>query len=207
MVLAEVGCPSGEGNKRMPYSQLEELTSRKREKVALFLTAENMAGLLAIGLPAYIGTLGVSIWLRILILIAAGILGVALTSEVNGMAFYERALWWVRGRVRRRMTSAIVRPIEFTVAPVVQGDRALLLGGPLRRVKRSAPDVVSSNRLARVVRTAAVPRYRSTITQQVPTRDEGSGETDVSASNGHSSPRDAVTAVLVEDGLTHHFEG
>ena len=37
----------------MAYPQLEDLCSRKREKVALFLTAENMAGVLAIALPAY----------------------------------------------------------------------------------------------------------------------------------------------------------
>lgn len=145
----------------MSYQQLEELTSRRREKVALFLTAENMAGLLAIGLPTYIGTTDVtSIWLRISILIAAAVLGVALTSEVHGMAFYERVLWWLRGQVRRRMTGAMIRPAEFTTGPTVQGDRALPLGGPLRRVKRSAPDLTVNTRLSRVIQTAAVPRYR-----------------------------------------------
>ena len=50
----------------MAYPQLEELTSRKREKVALFFTAEHMAGMLAVGLPAYVATLGTTFWLRAL---------------------------------------------------------------------------------------------------------------------------------------------
>jgi hypothetical protein len=154
----------------MPYQQLEELTSRRREKVALFLTAENMAGLLAVGLPAYIGTTEVtSIWLRILILIAAAVLGVALTSEVHGMAFYERVLWWLRGQTRRRMTGAMIRPAEFTTAPTVQGDRALPLGGPLRRGRppgqAGASDLTVNTRMSRVIQTAAVPRYRASSPQ------------------------------------------
>ena len=78
----------------MAYHQLEDLTSRKREKVALFLTAENMAGLLAVALPCYLGTAHVELWLRIPILITAAALGVALTSEVQGLALYERVLWF-----------------------------------------------------------------------------------------------------------------
>ncbi len=152
----------------MPYPQLEELTSRKREKVALFLTAENMAGLLAVGLPAYLGTLGVAIWLRILILIAAAVLGVALTSEVNGMAFYERVLWWLRGRVRRRMTGGMIRPVEFAAAPAVHGERALPLGGSLRRVKRSAGTRAEPASMAGAARTAATHHARGALVQRQP---------------------------------------
>src|SRR3712207_3141305 len=115
----------------MAYEQLEELTSRKREKVALFLTAENMAGLLAVGLPAYIGTMQTPFFLRILILIAAAVLGVVITTDMNGMACYERMLWWVRGRLRRQVAGGVIRPAEFAAAPVVQGDRAVPLGGPI----------------------------------------------------------------------------
>jgi hypothetical protein len=70
----------------MAYPQLEDLCSRKREKVALFLTAENMAGVLAIALPAYSATLQTTFWLRLLILLAACVLGLVLTSEINGLA-------------------------------------------------------------------------------------------------------------------------
>jgi hypothetical protein len=100
------------------YPQLEELTSRKREKVALFFTAEHMAGVLAIGLPTYIATLGTMFWLRVVILLAAAVLGLLITSDLGGMAGYERAVWWVRGRLRRRLAGGTLRPAEFTAAPV-----------------------------------------------------------------------------------------
>ena len=144
----------------MPYPQLEELTSRKREKVALFLTAENMAGLLAIGLPAYIGTLHTTFWLRILILLAAAVLGVLLTTDVNGMAFYERALWWLRGRLRRQVAGRVIRPVEFLAAPIMEGDRAMPLGGSVRRAKGRMTSLSLQPHLHGLARTAAAPRSR-----------------------------------------------
>ncbi len=174
----------------MPYPQLEELTSRKREKVALFLTAENMAGLLAVGLPAYIGTLHTTFWLRIMILIAAAVLGVLLTSDINGMGFYERVLWWVRGRLRRQVTGGVIRPSEFTGVPVVQGDRAVPLGGPVRRAKERVTNLADQPHVAGTVRTAVAPRYRNMER--------------VTASNGGGTPADVATAV-VEDGDQGQF--
>ena len=191
----------------MPYPQLEELTSRRREKVALFLTAENMAGLLAIGLPAYLGTLSVEIWLRILILIAAAVLGVALTTDVHGMACYERVLWWVRGRARRQMTGAVIRPAEFTPVQVVPDARALPVGGPLRRMPRRVRHPADTAQGAGGVRTAAVPRSRSQDASAMPGRVTPRVCTEVrragSARNGHVAPV-AAMAVVVKDGDGNH---
>ena len=130
----------------MPYHQLEELTSRKREKVALFLTAEHMAGVLVIAVPVYVCTLGTSFWLRAVLLVLAAVLGVLVTTDVNGMAFYERALWWLRGRLRRLVTGKLIDPMELA-APVVEHGRALPLGQgvrrkPMLRVKDRADDVL-----------------------------------------------------------------
>ena len=194
----------------MPYPQLEELTSRRREKVALFLTAEQMAGVFAIGLPAYIATLQTTLWLRILILIAAAVLGVALTSEVHGMACWERAVCWARGQARRRMLGAVIRPAEFTAAPVVQDSRALPLGGPLRRVKASVPHLPRQPRLAGAVRTAALPRSPSHTARPAPELLAGARDhqenmqvrTDVGGAgfrrNDHGVPGDPAPAVVVE---------
>ena len=182
----------------MAYQQLEELTSRKREKVALFLTAENMAGLLAVGLPMYIVTSTTSLWLRILILLAAAGLGVALTSEINGLAFYERVLWWMRGR-GRRLAGRVLRPAEFTAVPVAPSDRPLPLGGAILRVHERTSDSGPAPRLAGAVRTAAAPRYRSL---HAPGRVER--ETDVPAqwgahgSNGRVGAADAAAAVIAQ---------
>ena len=184
----------------MAYLQLEELTSRKREKVALFLTAENMAGLLAVGLPAYVVTSHTSLWLRILILLAAAALGVALTSEINGLAFYERVLWWLRGR-GRRLAGRVLRPAEFTAVPVVSSDRPLPLGGVIQRVHEHTSDAGSDPRLTGAVRTAAAPRYRDL---HAPGRVER--ETSAPAvwgahpSNGRVGATDAAAAVIVQPG-------
>ena len=168
----------------MPYPQLEELCSRKREKVALFLTAENMAGVFAVALPAYLGTLHTTFWLRLLILLAALVLGIALTSEINGLAFYERVLWRLRGWVRRRASGATLQPAEFTAVPLVQGDRALPAGGPVRRATGGA-GAPPSTPMAGVLPRAPGGAQR---------------ETPLPRTNGHVAPAHAATAVLVEDG-------
>ncbi len=172
----------------MPYTQLEELTSRKREKVALFFTAEHMAGMLALGLPAYLGTLGMTFGLRLLILLAAAVLGVLITSDMGGMAGYERVLWWVRGRLRRRLLGTTLRPDEFTVTPVAQSDRAVPLGGPIRRARRRRAAALDQAPLAGLARTAVVPRAH------------GTGRT-AAVSNGHGVPSDTVA--VVADGAGH----
>lgn len=121
----------------MAYPQLEELTSRKREKVALFFTAEHMAGMLAVGLPAYVATLGTTFWLRALVLVLAAVVGVLLTSDIGGMAAYERAAWWLRGRLRRAIAGKTLEPLEFATTSVEQHGRAVPLGRAIRR-KRAA---------------------------------------------------------------------
>ena len=168
----------------MDYPQLENLCYRKREKIALFLTAENMAGVFAVALPAYLGTLHTAFWLRVLILLAAIMLGIALTSEVNGLAFYERALWRVRGWARRRMRGATLQPAEFTAVPLVQGDRALPADGPVRRATGGA----------------TVPRF-TPMAGALPRATGGDQrETPAPRRNGQVAPADAAAAVLVEDG-------
>ena len=184
----------------MAYEQLEELTSRKREKVALFLTAENMVGLLVIGLPAYIATASTAFWLRSLILLAAAVLGVLLTSEIHGLACYERALWWARGWARRRVAGAILRPAEFTAVAVVHDDRPLPLGGPVRRVQPAAVEAGEPTRLGSVVRTATALRYRGSDPAR---RGRAAQERVVAGSNGQGTPANAGMAVVVADGDRH----
>lgn len=167
----------------MAYSQLEELTSRRQEKVALFFTAEHMAGVLAVGLPVYIATLGTVFWLRVVILLAAAVLGVLITSDLGGMASYERVLWWVRGRLRRRLTVRTLRPAELSAAPVIQGNRAVPLGGPIRRLKGHRTRLAPYPPAALAARTAPAHRARSTARA-------------VTASNVHAGPTDVATPIV-----------
>ncbi len=177
----------------MAYEQLEELTSRKREKVALFLTAENMAGLLAIGLPAYIVTTHTAFWLRLLILSAAAVLGVALTSEIHGLAFYERTLWWLRGRVRRWITGSALRPAEFAAVPAMVDDRALPLQSTVRRVTGTAPHTAPPALHAPARRASQTVRGR---------RAAHSAAGASPAGNGHVAPAELTVAVPVVDNTS-----
>jgi hypothetical protein len=129
----------------MAYQQLEELTSRKREKVALLLTAEHMAGILAVAVPVYAGTSGTSFWLRAVLLLLAAVLGLLVTSDLNGMAAYERALWWLRGRVRRLLIGRVVDPLEFAAARSVHHGRALPVGQGVRRKRATHMEARADN--------------------------------------------------------------
>ncbi len=119
----------------MPYEQLEEIRSRKQEKIALFLTAQHMAGMLAVAMPVYIATLDFPFVLRTLIVIAAAILGVCLTLETGGLPLYERVLCRVRGAIRVQASGTTLSPDQFTGTAPAHAERALLAGGPIRVVE------------------------------------------------------------------------
>lgn len=126
------------------YRHLERLNSRKQEKVALFLTAENVAGLLVMVLPVYLGTaiMG-SPLLRFLLLAAAAVIGIATTLQVNGLAFYERLLWRVRGWVRVKVTGGIIHPSTFTNIPATKRQsRVLRVNGPIQAIQLGAGSFV-----------------------------------------------------------------
>jgi hypothetical protein len=121
----------------MPYHHIEELRSRKNEKIALWLTAENFAGLVLVGLPIYIATSGVEpFWLRMLAIIVGACLGVAVTLDVGGMALYERGLWLVRGRLRRLVRGRRVGPSQLAGVTIELRARPLAAAGPIQPVGR-----------------------------------------------------------------------
>ena len=118
----------------MPYEQLEEIRSRKQEKVAVFLTAQHVGGMLCVTVPVYIATLEFPFMLRTLIMIMAAILGIALTLEIGGLPCYERLLWRLRGAIRVRLGNTALSPEAFTGVSAARLERALPAGGPIRVV-------------------------------------------------------------------------
>ncbi len=119
----------------MSHEMIDEIQSRKGEKVALFLTFENAAGLILGVLPAFILSGALPWWLRILIVLAAGAVGVLATLEVGGLAFYERVTWAVRGAIAQRAASNRITPDQLIGSRVVaRRDRALPVDGPIRAV-------------------------------------------------------------------------
>lgn len=148
----------------MPYQHIEQITERKGEKIALFLTAENAAGLMLATLPVYLVTGGLPFWLRAVALGLAALLGVVATLDIGGLALYERVVWRARGLIRQRVSGRTVRPEQLAGAtPATRRERALRAGGPIQIVRRAGrgeqrrPALASPARAAVPVRPALTP--------------------------------------------------
>jgi hypothetical protein len=122
----------------MPYRMLEELQNRKKEKVAIFLTFENIVGLIVVFFPVFLGTSAFPLFVRGPLCIGAALLGVAATLDVHGLPLYEQLLWRVRGYLRLRTQTSIITPQDLTGAIVADApERALPVGGPIHIVDRA----------------------------------------------------------------------
>jgi hypothetical protein len=125
----------------MPHEMIDEIQSRKGEKVAIFLTMENATGLVLGAIPGFLITFRALPWyLTFLITLSAGALGVLVTLEIGGMAFYERMVWWVRGALKQRLSTPRITPEASTGGRGVgQRDAALPLHGSVRLVRPKRP--------------------------------------------------------------------
>jgi hypothetical protein len=121
----------------MPHEMIDEIQSRKGEKVALFLTFENAAGLILGVMPAFMLSGAMPWWLRILIVVAAGAVGVLATLEVGGLAFYERLIWAARGGIAGRTAGDRITPEQLVGARAV-GRRTMRRAVPGQRPRRPA---------------------------------------------------------------------
>jgi hypothetical protein len=133
----------------MPYVQLPQIDDRKSEKMAVLLTAQNMAGLLCCAGPIYLATTSWGFVPRIAALILAAVVGVALTIPVGGMALYARLLWRLRGLVWLRLQADTVRPEQLPGA-VHRVEHSVVLPrhGVARVVQRSHTRVSSHSSIS-----------------------------------------------------------
>jgi hypothetical protein len=88
----------------MSYRMLEELQSRKKEKVAMFLTFENIIGLILLGFPIFVGSAALPLLLRVPVVAGAALLGVLLTLDSQGLPVYGYA-----ARLRHHLTTRVSR--------------------------------------------------------------------------------------------------
>jgi hypothetical protein len=175
----------------MPYQHIEEIQTRKGEKIALFLTIENAMGLILAAFPAYLISIAMPFVLRILIVGAAALLGVLATLDVGGMAFYERLAWRVRGYLRQQLASAIITPEQLAGGtPMVYRDRPLPVGGPVQL----RPDM--STTMARLGQRASAERSEPAIAA-IPT-----SVLPIDGPND-ATPTVSTTAVGEEDDALH----
>jgi hypothetical protein len=122
----------------MAYRMLEELQNRRKEKVAIFLTFENIVGLIIVFFPVFLGTSAFPLLIRGPLCIGAAILGVMVTLEVHGLPIYEQLLWRARGFLRLRTQDQVITPDQLTGAVMLNApDRPLPLGGPITVVERA----------------------------------------------------------------------
>ena len=119
----------------MPYEQIEELASRRNEKVVLFLTFEAVVAALAGGGLAYLVTGALPTILRFVVCLAIAGAAVALTVEVGGLPLYQRLLWWLRGTVRELRQGREILPDAFTTRdPAPTTTRSYAEGGTVEIV-------------------------------------------------------------------------
>jgi hypothetical protein len=140
----------------MAYRMLEELQNRRKEKVAIFLTFENIVGLILVFFPVFLGTSAFPLIIRAPLCIGAAIVGVAATLDVHGLPVYEQLLWRARGYLRLRTHGQVITPELLTGAVLHDApERPLPLGGPIALVERAqmvvepAQLVVRSQRMER----------------------------------------------------------
>jgi hypothetical protein len=122
----------------MSYRMLEELQNRRKEKVAIFLTFENIVGLILVFFPVFLSSGGLPLLLRAPLCLGAAVLGVALTLDVHGLAIYERALWQARGWLRLRTRGRVITPDDLAGAVAAEtAERPLPLHGPIQAIERA----------------------------------------------------------------------
>lgn len=117
----------------MPYRQIEQLDDRTQERIFWFLSLERFFALVIVCLPAYILTDGLPFGIRISGLAVAALLGGAATMEVGGLPLYIRALWDVRGMIRR-MRGGRITPEQISGRRQILRGRAEELSSPIQEV-------------------------------------------------------------------------
>lgn len=146
----------------MPHTMIDEIRSRKGEKVHLFFTIQNIIGTALGAVPAFLITYRVLPWyLTVPIVLAAAVVGFLATVEIGGMAAYERLVWWVRGSISHRMDQSIITPESLVGGRTVsEHEIAIPIQGPVRVVKRPA------RRVALPISRPIVPRARAVGTEE-----------------------------------------
>jgi hypothetical protein len=123
----------------MPARIIEELTSRKKEKIATFLTFESIVAVIIAFMPIFMLSGSWPLLTRVPVCLAAAIAGYVCTLELHGLPLYEHALWTARGLYRLRVHGNRVVPEDLPGAvPVADRDRVIAASGPIELVQRRA---------------------------------------------------------------------
>jgi hypothetical protein len=123
----------------MPARLIEELTSRKQEKIATFLTFESIVAVLIGFMPLFMISSGWPLLVRVPACAGAAVAGYLMTVEVRGLPLYEQLIWSARGLFRLHMHGRRVVPEDLPGAiPAPDQDRVIAASGPIELVQRGA---------------------------------------------------------------------
>jgi hypothetical protein len=123
----------------MPARIIEELTSRKQEKIATFLTFESIVAVLIAFMPIFMISSGWPLLIRVPACVGAAVAGYVMTVEVRGLPLYERLTWTARGLFRLHVHGSRVVPEDLPGAiPAPDQDRVIAASGPIELVQRDA---------------------------------------------------------------------
>jgi hypothetical protein len=116
----------------MPARIIEELTSRRKEKIATFLTFESVVAVLITFMPIFMISASWPLLTRVPCCAAAAIAGYILTIEVHGLPLYEHVQWTARGMLRLALQGNRIGPADLPGAvPAPDQDRVIAAGGPI----------------------------------------------------------------------------
>lgn len=116
---------------------IEELTSRKKEKIATFLTFESIVAVLITFMPIFMISSAWPLLTRIPTCVGAAVAGYVVTLELHGMPLYEHVIWTARGLFRLRVHGSRVVPDDLPGAiPAPDEDRVIVAHGPIELVQR-----------------------------------------------------------------------
>jgi hypothetical protein len=121
----------------MPARIIEELTSRKKEKIATFLTFESIVAVIIGFMPIFMISSSWPLLTRVPLCLAGAVAGYIVTLELHGLPLYEHVLWTARGLFRLRVHGNRVVPEDLPGAiPAPDEDRVIALSGPIELVQR-----------------------------------------------------------------------
>lgn len=123
----------------MPARIIEELTSRKKEKIATFLTFESIVAVILGFMPIFMISSSWPLLTRVPLCVAAAVAGYVVTLELHGLPLYEHVLWTARGLFRLRVHGNRVVPEDLPGAiPAPDEDRVITVSGPIELVQHRA---------------------------------------------------------------------
>jgi len=132
----------------MPARIIEELASRKQEKIATFLTFESIVAVIIGFMPIFMISSAWPLLTRVPLCLIGALAGYVVTLELQGLPLYEHVLWTARGLLRLRLHGNRVGPEDLPGAiPAPDQDRVIVVSGPIELVQRPDTPVAPAERL------------------------------------------------------------